>query len=490
MNTLNNISKKSFLDFAIIRFLGLILVTILVNYYLPAIVATFYFLCLLVVYLRSDEEALWFAFFLILSDGFFSFFGHYQVLLHAIPGLPGIEVAQFYILATVVKAYYLKANYRPYYQWFLLVLMVYVIFLILQGIAVGLTPDLNLIFRIAKQLIPFALLFTIPKLFTKEEDYQLCFKYLFPVAIFAFGAQFFTIINGTSPLTFFGAKEEWRHKILINLEVTNDRIYRGIYNECIMIITLFGALFYLAKKSKYFSAFYLVSIIVALLMALFLSATRGYILGFTLSIFLFLFFVRSINLKGFVLMSSLGVVFFLFLLTKPIMRAQLTGSINRMFTLEALIKGDATANGTLGRLTERGPRVMKRWRESPLTGWGFSDYYVAHRDMHVGNQSILLHSGIIGAFLLASFFFYFNAKLWFLGQQLSHKNSYKKSLSVFALFFMGWFLIHSSTQYYFSYDVTPNTGMIQALFFSMGGFIYYKAIAEEQKNRKSFSIKN
>lgn len=115
---------------------------------------------------------------------------------------------------------------------------------------------------------------------------------------------------------------------------------------------------------------------------------------------------------------------------------------------------------------------MRKWAESPLTGWGFSDYFRENRDMHTGNQTILLHSGIIGGLLMAGFFGYFCVVLFFRSYWLKRNHPYKKALIVFPIFFLGWFFIHSSTQFYFSYALTPDLGFIQAIFFSMGALIY------------------
>ena len=58
---------------------------------------------------------------------------------------------------------------------------------------------------------------------------------------------------------------------------------------------------------------------------------------------------------------------------------------------------------------------------------------------------------------------------------LSKTNPYRRALTVFVVFFIGWFTIHSSTQYYFSYYVIPTLALTQAVFFSYGALVYKKA---------------
>jgi hypothetical protein len=460
---------------SIIKFFVLLLMTIGMTYYVPVFFQTVFYITLLIAYWKSDNEPFWLAFFLVVSDGVFGFFGRYDVAMQLLPGLPAIEVSQLYIGLTILKASEKKQSFKPFFNGFLIILLIYSIFLVVQGQVLGLSKSLNVQFRVVKQLLPMALFFSIPRLMDKEDDYFNCFKYLFPVAILAFGAQIFTILVKTSPPEYFGAKEETRHKILINLVVTADRKYRGIYNEGILIITYFGALYSLVRNTIKFSKAYIYLVIISIFFTYFISATRGYVLGFFLILLPFVLFIMKLNAKHIVVISALATVTLIGVASIPVMSIQFEHSLNRMYTMEALLAGDTSAGGTLKRLDVRGPRVMKKWRESPLTGWGFSNAYIKHEDMHVGNQTILLHSGIIGALLMGLFFFYFNAKLFFKGLGLPGDHESKKALMVFGIFFFGWFAIHSSTQYYFSYCLTPSLAMIQVLFFSLGGILYHKS---------------
>ncbi len=267
------------LDRKLVTFLGMVLASIVALYYMPTALTTIFFGAVLCRYLYAKDEALWLAYFLTVSDGFFGFFGNYEAVIYMIPGLPGIEVGQIYIALTLVKALSRKVGYQPFYQVFLSVLGMYLLFLIVQGYAVGISFDLNVQFRIIKYILPFALFYSIPRLLTHRDQYFEVFKYLFVVVFFSLAAQVFTVYFKNSPMHFFGAKEEWRVKILINLEVTQDRLYRGIYNEGILLVSLFGALYSMASKSKYFSTFYLQSVLLAIVLCYFISATRGYLIG-------------------------------------------------------------------------------------------------------------------------------------------------------------------------------------------------------------------
>ena len=88
----------------ILKYLGLISVTLGVTYYAPAAIRFIWYVIMLVSYSLSKNEPLWLALFLSTSDGFIGFFGLYEATIPLLPGLPEVEVAQFYILLTVVKA--------------------------------------------------------------------------------------------------------------------------------------------------------------------------------------------------------------------------------------------------------------------------------------------------------------------------------------------------------------------------------------------------
>ncbi len=460
-----------------ILFLGLILVSVGINYMVPATFSSLFFLFCLVIYFFSDNEPFWLAFFLVLGDGFFGLFGPGKVLQSVIPGLPEVEIIQLYILATLVKAFWRKDYTPPFYYRFLWVLLIYLVFLIVQGYVVGISMEMNIQFRLIKSILPLFLLFSIPRLFLKPKDYETCMTYLFPIAFFALGAQIATIATGLQPVYLLSLSAEH----VDTFELTDERIYRGFFNVGIVLITTLGALYMLTKKQKSQSTAYLFAVLIANGLSIFLSATRGWIIGFSFMILTYIFFISGVQLKNLIKISFVGAIAILTILSVPELRLQTTNAFKRILTLEAIVEGDLTAKGTLIRLERRVPRVMKKWRESPITGWGFSNEYFTYADGHVGNHNLLLHSGITGAFLMGAFFVFFNAKLIIRSRNDLIPREYRNSLVVFCVFFMGWFIIHSTSWQHFSFYQDPNVGLIQGLFFSWAACIYDKAGVERKK---------
>jgi hypothetical protein len=469
--------KKEPTDFwKVSQFLALVLVSILANYFAPKFMASVLWIVVLVAYARSKDEGFWLAYFLVLSDGFFGFFGMYAAMLNVIPGLPGIEAGQIYIIIGIVKAYSRPLNYTPFYNHLLKILLIYLVFLLVQGYVIGVSLEINVQFRLIKWLVPLFMLYSIPRLFTRVEQYRDVFLYLFPVAIMALGAQIFTLVTAHSPMQHFGVAKKAKFAI----KVTKEKTYRGLYNEMILLITFFGALFFLAfRPGKYFKTGYLFLILLANFASVFLSATRGWVICFSFSLILSLIFVLRLSPKRILPMLLLILVFAWGSTFIPVVGLQITNAVKRLLTLEKLAEGDMSAGGTLIRLNTRGPRVMKKFAETPLTGLGFSTEFMEADDFHVGNQNILMHSGIIGYALMHFFFIYFMFRLFVRNLMLPPEHTYKGTLLVFCIFFPAWFMLHSSSQQFFSYYQTVQGAIIQAVFFSMGALMYEKATEEE-----------
>jgi len=174
-------------------------------------------------------------------------------------------------------------------------------------------------------------------------------------------------------------------------------IVRVSHAAHLLFILIFFALFYLSRERKIFNNTYLNLIIIIGFFTILLSATRGWIIAL-LILFSSVFFMKGYNLmKQFIRMCVImGILIYIVQVFYPSFLFQISKSFERLSTLEALTEGDLTAGGTLVRLTERGPRVMKEFKESPIIGWGFSNHYFAYGDMHVGNQTMLLQGGIVG----------------------------------------------------------------------------------------------
>lgn len=452
-----NLSKKTAVSFFFV-----ILVSLVVVYYAPAVLSFFWFILLLFLYWKSKDEPFWFVLFLVLSDGFMGFFGAYQATIPLLPGMPPVEVAQFYIVLSVLKARNVQQPYQIFFNKFLSLMGAYVLFLIGVGIIFGVHQTPNDYFRIVKLTLPLLLFYSVPRLMRKSSDYIEIFSLIFPIAILALITQLFDIITGQSFAGFLGTND------ISYWDVMEGRIYRMFYNVNIILMAMFGALYYLVKRVQAFNLVYLYIVILSAASVAYLSATRGWIIGFGVVLILFGMLLGRENIPKLIFFLVVGLIAFIIAINNPFIGSQITRSYERLATVESVTEGDFTAGGTATRATDQSLRVMNKWKESPVFGWGFSEEFRRYINEHVGNQNILLHSGLLGAALMLTFFIFFHYNIF-----MSAVKSKRKELFVFSVFFLGWFIIHSTSGQHFAYYQMPKNIMAQSLFFSFGAFCYW-----------------
>jgi hypothetical protein len=448
----------------IIFLISLIIITIAVTYFTPRIFANIWYLLVLVLYSMSEKESLWLAFFLITVDGFMGFLGLYSITLTIIPGLPGVELAQFYVLIALFKAIRSKGKTYVFYNRYLQFILLYVIFMVLWGQISGFTGGLNAYFRVLKMVFPLSLFYAVPHLINDSKSYEKFFRYIFLIMIIAFAAQLISLLTGFEPASFVLRDEEL---------FSEPGSFRGFYNAAVTLISMFGALFYLSlNKQTAFNKFFLYAVITASLGMAIISATRGWIIGFGIVIMIQLSVLLTAGKKEIPWLAVFLLLIFFTGMSNPKIKEQIIFSKERVMALSNLDEGDISAQRTLSRLNVRSPVVMKAWKEKPLFGWGFSDTLWKYGDGHVGNQNVLLLSGIAGFLILTGFLIYFSVKLLqrFIQSRKIHRAN--PAFLIFPVFLSGWFIIHSTSGQQFGFSGLPLHIIPQAVFFSFGAFVY------------------
>lgn len=462
----------------LLKFLGLVSVTLVVTYYAPSPVRAVWYAILLVSYYFSKNEALWLALFLATADGFIGFFGMYAATLTVFPGLPAIEIVQIYIILSVVKAAGSKERPAIFYTKYLQLLFIYLLFSIVWGQLMGLSGGLNVYFRVLKVFLPMLLFYSIPRLFTSQDSYYRFFRIIFIIVLAAFAAQIFTLLAGVTPMEAGGVSPPEDPE-------GGGRDFRVFYNSSSTLLGLFGALYYLGwgkdrfvrKKGPGKNSILLLSTVFAALAMALLSATRGWILSFSFIVLLTFALTGIIKTRRNFRLVIIAIPLIIWAASDPIVNRQITFAIERLGSLEAISEGDLSAEGTLQRLDYRNERVMGGWKENPVFGWGLSDKGYEYEDGHVGNQSLLATAGIVGYAILNGFLIYFAYMMLDVYFRLPPRVIDRKSLLVFIIFLAGWFAIHSTSGQQFNFTGMPVKIMPQALFFSFGAFEYKRALS-------------
>jgi hypothetical protein len=265
-----------------------------------------------------------------------------------------------------------------------------------------------------------------------------------------------------------------------------EEILRLIYSPYLNIVSLLFTFILLNFREQVLKYGYLGLIMAICFLSIFLSATRGWIVGYVLMISIFMV-SYSKNLR-----RIFGVIFiiFVFVFTVytfiPNIQIQTSKVLNRLESLEMVVKGDITAGGTLSRVTVRAPRTWQRFLESPIWGHGISDYYYKYSDAHVGHHNILLQTGLVGYFLFLYFWFNSNYMIFSVSRNLGPYNKYQPVLSVFFIVFLGFFVIHSTSTQMFGFTEIggDHVGKIflLALYYTSLDFYLKRSLQEETRS--------
>jgi hypothetical protein len=322
----------------LLKFLMLIAVTVYATYYAPAPVAVAWYAVMAVAYFFSTNEALWLALFLATADGFASYFGMYEVTLTVLPGLPAVEISQIYIILTVIKAAAKKLKPVLFYNKYLQILLIFMIFNVLWGQLMGLSGGLNVYFRVIKGIIPMMLFYSIPRLFVSREMYEKFFRLVFIIVLASFAAQLFTLLTGMSPMEAGGIVPQEVE------EESND--FRVFYGPASALAGRFGALYFLSTgRNNPRDRIIPVMVVFAAYAMAIISATRGWIISFTFIIVLTLLFSGTLRTRRGIYIVVAIVPLSLWFLSLPVISDQISFARERLQKIEAISEGDITAGG-------------------------------------------------------------------------------------------------------------------------------------------------
>lgn len=485
MNILNNDITKIYI---------LLLFSIIIRYFLPLSIGNAYFLLLLVIFYRTRQNYLWIAFFFILLQppGYlFYHIGNYSLPKFSVTSTVQISYFHLVFMVAVLKSRKYIIYKGSFFKNGIKILLGYLIFL--TFITIVYDENINRIFGIALGVMPFLSLFFIPRLITSESQYVNLFKILFSVVFLLIFSQVWDVIMARPFAMYLGEVSiGYSGRQIFDNELTKfyaESTRAGIYGSHLMLISFIASFYYLTIGVKHFNKNYLYIIISLITLSFILSGTRGWIIC---SLFIIFFFVIN-NIKfpshAFkMVFIPILIILSIFIISDTVQRFVYSG-IERLTTINLLLSGDITAGGTLGRLSIRSPRVMDKFEQSPIIGFGFTDDFKEYRDSHVGHQTMLLNGGIIGYLLFMLFFIQYNYKLYYAYKSASRNNIYRKSIFVFIIGFAGMFILHSSSIMMFGYEVGMANGLMLGLFFVFSDFTY-KALwqIERSNNSKAKSI--
>jgi hypothetical protein len=427
----------------------------------------------MVLYFFSKKDYFWFALVFILIDAPGRLFISWDPV-HILPyfALAGpnrsIFFGEIFLVVSLIKAIKNKIRVpRYFFKVPLLMLGLYFIFEMINSFLIGI--DYFKLFRTLRFTLPFLLYFIIPTFFREEQHYRKFFNILFLWTFVVLGVQIFELASGYKLNILLGGT------LPTEFVDTNEEFYRPFYSHFLVTLCFIMSLFYLTEAGS--NKRFLIGVLGACSLIVSLSGTRGFILAFLLILILYTIFVsRALYTTNLFRVLLLFIVFIALMNSFPSVNERLAKSFQRLQTVESLVQGDITAQGTLQRLSERSPRVMKKFMENPIVGFGFSNEGAEYFDEHVANQTMLLSSGLFGYGLFLFSWLYFVGYILLLNNSLNQYNPYKKRILVFVIGFVGLFFIHSTSGRIFGYLIRENYIGFALLFFLVyANFIVQRA---------------
>ena len=411
---------------------------------IPQILIKLSFLFLLFIIFHSKDDVFWLSWVFVISDAPGRLFTLtsgstiYRLPMYTLMSGVSTGFTELFLIMYIIKFLSKKTKLSLFNKYAKLII-IYGIFTIAYSFILGISQ--SALISSIRTILPWFWFLIIPEFISDPKRVEHLFQLLAPFAFIIFilslqsqitGEYLHNILSGESAYGFLGEAE---------LELV--RVNQADY---LLFVLVFFALFYLSLERKIFNNTYLNLIIIIGFITILLSATRGWIIAL-LILLSSVFFMKGYNLmKQFIrMLVMIGILIYIVQIFYPSFLFQISKSFERLDTLEALTEGDLTAGGTLARLTERGPRVMKEFKKSPIIGWGFSNHYFAYSDMHVGNQTMLLQGGIVGYTFWMVIFLLIFYNIFIYGRLYYVKFSIGSGIYVILFALIATFAIHSSS---------------------------------------------
>ncbi len=472
MKKVTVINKQKVLSQDVLILYLLFAVSVASIYLVPRIVAFVLQIIFLVVFYRTKKDYLWLALVFIIENFPGGLFSRYSSdIIHTFSFLPNSPIGTLYFWMMFVLIAFLKSltikksNYKFIFKENFIFIFGYFLFLVLVFGVYKYTA-------VARTLLPWLFLFIFPRLLRKEEDFARFFNLVFSFVFLVILTQIFQVVFGITIAKILGGS----NIVIVTEELeAAARPVDGIY---IPFISIFGALYYLVLKKKYFARNYLMIITGLAIFSIFFTATRSWMIS---TLFIFGFYVVFIAKAKIAIIQRLVIpILMIVIITQyvPVVRQQIDLAKQRYETIELLLEGDLTAGGTISRLTRRGPAVMEKFSESPLIGWGYGNEARKYTDGHVGNQNLLMHTGVIGYVFWVILWLNFILKMIKLEKSITSANPYKNIPKLFIIMLLGILIINASAQW-FGYLLQFNPGFIILFLFTFAGFVYKSALQEQ-----------
>jgi len=479
------------------QFFALFILSVFFVYYTSPVISRIFFLIILIQYLRSKQNYFWIAFAFVLLNcpgGFF--IGSLSSDTQRLPlysfgaGFSFSFFDLFFILSVIKVITGRKRSSGYYFKDSLFPLVFYGIFLLIGSLILGMSLYGTIQFG-RSALFPILFFLITPFLISDYGSFIKLVKLILPFIVLSAIGQIYEISYGHYLISIIKSGDSTIASTGAALAEGSEEVARIFDAEFLNTLSIIICSFLLIRGDKNFKPLYLMVLIFLNFIVCFTSATRGPFMTFTviLIIGILLFFLsarkNSGSLKYILFLSIVIISGTLLIQLSPVLSTQVERASERFGTLGILFGGDVSIGNENDRTAYRIPRLMRKFHESPVIGWGFSDEGMEYQDGHVGFHNMLREGGILELVVFTIFFLQVAGKLWILSKRHGILPSERNSLLFAAVAFLSLMIEHSSSSQMFGYFI-GFTAIQKWFFFSilLGSYnIYYKQTEQNIINR-------
>ncbi|MGK9369478.1 hypothetical protein ACSSWA_11310 [Melioribacter sp. Ez-97] len=443
----------------LIKIFILLFLSIVAIYFVPALKTFFLVTTLILFYFDKPQNDYFWVFFVLLfvDNPGNLFWKETESIIKVGPIV--FSFLQFFIIIAVLKIVIKKSHYnniKVFYAKSSIPYLIWLIFLLIEGLILGIEgggrTGYRYLYQFGLTFFIFPIFFVMPYMIKGMADLVKFFRIVSIFVVLNFISQVYNLIIGQSFHTLFGGTIPLGYDDSTTFE-NYERMLRPVYFVYSSFYAFILAPFYLYTKMNGFKRNYLYFIFVVSLLSVFITATRGWILAFFAYIII-LTIIDTFITKKFTtpkIIFSLFVVMIIMVSTIPIAKQQFFASLERFETLKLLLQGDPTLGGTNIRLTSRLSPVLDKFKDRPITGWGFSKVGMEIHDGHVGNASLIMVGGIIGGIVVFIFLWNLIHKQLKLYKHLTLFNVYRYEILIISSSLIILLIIHSTSAQVFGF---------------------------------------
>lgn len=446
--------------------IGLLLLGAVVLYNFPKLFSVLAQVLVLLFYARSKKPHYWLAVYMFTifnPGGLYHTQALVMLTLVDVAGIGSVTFGMAFTAVTIFKSMGRKSN--AYFKRYVIIFAIYMLLLI---------PVFGgRLSYLVRGFLNYSWLLILPGWMKTEEDLNELMRLLFLFNIVLLVMNLYQIVRGVPFVHLLSSSfyTQRTGKYLFR-EQDVEGLVRTYYGIQFAYLTMAGSLYYLSfKKSKFPQAWLYLSLLISIFNIV-SSATRGWMTATLFVVLGYSMFLVPRLFRNILISAPLVVIVVLMLWQVPVVKHQLRRSYERFSTMEYVLEGDISAGGTSGRHI-RGARVMSKFYESPIVGFGFGPQTMAYADGHTGNQTMLLYFGVLGYGIYIMLWLVFMLQPVLLIGRLPAKSPYR-SIVWLPLFILGGMIIIHSTSGMFLHPFVA--GIFGAFMFTMGNLIYQEAL--------------